>query len=162
RTTDGKVGLVDEYCAHRRVSLWFGRNEDNGLRCPYHGWKYDVNGHCVEIPSEGGDARSLGIQLKSYPCIELGGVIWTYMGPPEGLRCTAPAGTEASASPGRRDCLRPCVEPARRRTERRPAAPDLPGRARPPRRQGRVPSRNCRRRPVERRQTQGGRRRRVL
>lgn len=83
RTTDGTIGLVDEYCAHRRVSLWFGRNEDNGIRCPYHGWKYDANGHCVEIPSEGGDARALGIKLTSYPCIEQGGVIWTYMGPPE-------------------------------------------------------------------------------
>src|SRR5204862_99071 len=52
RDTSGKLGLIDEFCAHRGVSLWFGRNEENGLRCSYHGWKYDVNGQCTEIPSE--------------------------------------------------------------------------------------------------------------
>ena len=48
RTTDGKVGLVDEFCAHRGVSLWLGRNEDNGIRCVFHGWKYDRDGQCIE------------------------------------------------------------------------------------------------------------------
>ena len=52
RDTEGRYGLLDEFCAHRGVSLWFGRNEECGLRCPYHGWKYDVTGQCVEIPSE--------------------------------------------------------------------------------------------------------------
>ncbi|MBX9758369.1 MAG: Rieske 2Fe-2S domain-containing protein, partial [Beijerinckiaceae bacterium] len=52
RDTSGKVGFIDEFCAHRGVSLWFGRNEENGIRCPYHGWKFDVNGQCVEVPSE--------------------------------------------------------------------------------------------------------------
>ena len=52
RDTEGRYGLIDEFCAHRGVSLWFGRNEECGLRCPYHGWKYDVTGQCVEIPSE--------------------------------------------------------------------------------------------------------------
>ena len=52
RDTDGRYGLIDEFCAHRGVSLWFGRNEECGLRCAYHGWKYDVTGQCVEIPSE--------------------------------------------------------------------------------------------------------------
>jgi phthalate 4,5-dioxygenase oxygenase subunit len=47
RDTQGRVGLVDEYCPHRRASLWFGRNEENGLRCVYHGWKFDVDGMCV-------------------------------------------------------------------------------------------------------------------
>jgi phenylpropionate dioxygenase-like ring-hydroxylating dioxygenase large terminal subunit len=51
RDSTGKVGLIDEFCAHRGVSLWFGRNEHSGIRCPYHGWKYDVNGQCVEVPS---------------------------------------------------------------------------------------------------------------
>ncbi len=50
RDTTGKVGFIDEFCAHRGVSLWFGRNEENGLRCPYHGWKFDVNGQCMECP----------------------------------------------------------------------------------------------------------------
>ena len=52
RDSNGKLGLIDEFCAHRRVSLWFGRNEEGGIRCPYHGWKYDVSGKCMEIPSE--------------------------------------------------------------------------------------------------------------
>jgi phthalate 4,5-dioxygenase oxygenase subunit len=84
RDSQGRVGLMDEFCAHRRVSLWFGRNEESGLRCPYHGWKYDVNGQCVDVPSESKENGFCNkIKLKSYPCVELGGVIWTYMGPPE-------------------------------------------------------------------------------
>jgi len=81
RNTDGSVGLIDEFCAHRGVSLWFGRNEEHGIRCPYHGWKYDVNGQCVEVPSEPDESGYCQkIKLKSYPCVEQGGVIWTYMG----------------------------------------------------------------------------------
>jgi len=52
RDSNGRYGLMDEFCAHRGVSLWFGRNEECGLRCPYHGWKYDVTGQCMEVPSE--------------------------------------------------------------------------------------------------------------
>ena len=52
RDTEGRLGLIDEFCAHRGVSLWFGRNEEGGLRCPYHGWKYDVSGQCIAVPSE--------------------------------------------------------------------------------------------------------------
>ena len=52
RSTDGTVGLVDNYCPHRRASLFFGRNEECGLRCVYHGWKFDVDGNCVDMPSE--------------------------------------------------------------------------------------------------------------
>jgi phenylpropionate dioxygenase-like ring-hydroxylating dioxygenase large terminal subunit len=84
RDTDGRYGLIDEFCAHRGVSLWFGRNEECGLRCPYHGWKYDVTGQCIDVPSEpeeSGFARK--IKLKSYPLIERGGVLWAYMGPPD-------------------------------------------------------------------------------
>jgi len=84
RDTNGRYGLVDEFCAHRGVSLWFGRNEDCGLRCSYHGWKYDVTGQCVDVPSEpeeSGFARK--IKLRSYPLVERGGVLWTYMGPAE-------------------------------------------------------------------------------
>ena len=84
RDSAGRLGLMDEFCAHRGVSLWFGRNEENGLRCPYHGWKYDAAGQCVDVPSEpeaSGFCRK--IRLKSYPCIEHGGVVWTYMGPPQ-------------------------------------------------------------------------------
>jgi phthalate 4,5-dioxygenase len=84
RDTEGRYGLIDEFCAHRGVSLWFGRNENCGLRCPYHGWKYDVTGQCVEVPSEpveSGYAKK--IKLKSYPLIKIGDILWTYMGPPE-------------------------------------------------------------------------------
>jgi phenylpropionate dioxygenase-like ring-hydroxylating dioxygenase large terminal subunit len=83
RDSEGRLGLIGEFCAHRGVSLWFGRNEENGLRCPYHGWKYDVMGQCVEVPSEATSGYCNKIKLTSYPCVEMGGVIWTYMGPPE-------------------------------------------------------------------------------
>jgi len=102
RDSDGKLGLLDEFCAHRGVSLWFGRNEECGLRCPYHGWKYDTTGQCVDLPSEGADGpMRKRIKLKSYPCLELGGVIWTYMGPPE-LKPAPPAIEWANVPPGRR------------------------------------------------------------
>ncbi|HEX3059616.1 MAG TPA: Rieske 2Fe-2S domain-containing protein, partial [Usitatibacter sp.] len=82
RDTNGRLGLIDEFCAHRGVSLYFGRNEECGLRCPYHGWKYDVTGQCVEVPSEPAESGYCQkIKLKSYPLHEQGGVIWVYMGP---------------------------------------------------------------------------------
>jgi phthalate 4,5-dioxygenase oxygenase subunit len=84
RDSAGRYGLIDEFCAHRGVSLWFGRNEDNGLRCPYHGWKYDHTGQCIDVPSEPAESGFCKkIKLKSYPLIERGGILWTYMGPPE-------------------------------------------------------------------------------
>ena len=102
KDSKGDIGLIDEFCAHRGVSLWFGRNEECGLRCPYHGWKYDVTGQCVDLPSEGdaGPMRSR-MRLKSYPCIELGGVIWTYMGPPQ-LKPEPPGLEWAHVPPERR------------------------------------------------------------
>lgn len=90
RDSEGRIGLIDEFCAHRGVSLWFGRNEDSGLRCCYHGWKYDVTGQCVELPSA--PELRQEIKLKSYPCIERGDAIWTYMGPPE--HCPPPPAFE--------------------------------------------------------------------
>jgi phenylpropionate dioxygenase-like ring-hydroxylating dioxygenase large terminal subunit len=98
RDSEGRLGLIDEFCAHRCVSLWFGRSEDNGLRCPYHGWKYDVNGNCVDVPSESPDYCK-NVKLKSYPLVEKGGILWTYMGDPakqpplpEYEVCTLPPG----------------------------------------------------------------------
>src|SRR6202008_1702368 len=83
RDTQGRYGLIDEFCAHRGVSLWFGRNEENGLRCPYHGWKYDVTGQCVEVPSEPAESGYCKkVKLKAYPTVEMGGGIWAYRGPP--------------------------------------------------------------------------------
>ena len=82
RDSVGRLGLIDEFCAHRGVSLFYGRNEESGLRCPYHGWKYNVTGQCVEVPSEPEESGfCTKIKLKSYPLVERGGVLWTYMGP---------------------------------------------------------------------------------
>ncbi len=89
RDTEGKVGLVDAYCPHRRAPLFFGRNEECGLRCVYHGWKFDRNGDCVDMPSEpAGTTLQAKVKIPSYPTVEKGGLIWTYMGaederPPE-------------------------------------------------------------------------------
>jgi len=84
RDTSGRYGLMDEFCAHRGASLWFGRNEENGLRCPYHGWKFDHTGQCVEVPSEPEESGFCAkIKLRSYPLIKIGDILWTYMGTKE-------------------------------------------------------------------------------
>ena len=84
RDTNGEYGLIDEFCAHRGVSLWFGRVEDGGIRCPYHGWKYDVSGQCTEVPSEpAANGFCKRIKLTGYKLVKIGDVLWTYMGPPE-------------------------------------------------------------------------------
>jgi phthalate 4,5-dioxygenase len=84
RDTQGRYALHDEFCAHRGVSLWFGRNEENGLRCSYHGWKYDHTGQCIEVPSEPAESGFCKkIKLKSYPLVERGGILWAHMGPAE-------------------------------------------------------------------------------
>lgn len=84
RDTDGTVGLMDRYCPHRRASLQFGRNEDGGLRCLYHGWKVNVLGDVVEMPSEPLEAcQAQKVKHKTYPTHEHGGFVWAYMGPPE-------------------------------------------------------------------------------
>ncbi|MDB6041679.1 MAG: pht3 [Gammaproteobacteria bacterium] len=81
RDSEGRYGLISEFCAHRGVSLWFGRNEEGGIRCAYHGWKYDVTGQCIDVPSEPSEnGFCQRIKLKSYPLVEQGGVLWTYMG----------------------------------------------------------------------------------
>ena len=82
RDTSGRIGLIDEFCPHRRVSMWYGRNEECGLRCVYHGWKFDVDGNCVEQMNEP-EPFCDKIRITAYPTVELGGVVWTYMGPPE-------------------------------------------------------------------------------
>ncbi len=79
RTTDGAVGILEEFCPHRGASLWLGRNEENGLRCVYHGWKFDASGQCVDQMNEP-EPFAAKIRAASYPSVELGGVIWIYMG----------------------------------------------------------------------------------
>ncbi len=84
RDTTGHVGLVDAFCAHRRVSLFWGRNEEEGLRCVYHGWKFDRNGACVDMPSEPAASNFKDrVKIPAYPTYETGGVVWAYMGPAE-------------------------------------------------------------------------------
>ena len=83
RDSDGRYGLMDEFCAHRGASLWFGNNEVGGLRCAYHGWKYDVTGQCIEVPSEPDNSSfCTKVKLTAYPLIRVGEVLWTYMGDP--------------------------------------------------------------------------------
>ncbi|HLG74356.1 MAG TPA: Rieske 2Fe-2S domain-containing protein [Chloroflexota bacterium] len=83
RDSNGRVGLLGQHCPHRGASLFFGRNEECGLRCVYHGWKFDVSGQCVDTPNEPPESNfKHKIQATAYPCVERGGVIWTYMGPP--------------------------------------------------------------------------------
>jgi phthalate 4,5-dioxygenase oxygenase subunit len=84
RDSEGRVGLIDESCPHRRASLFYGRNEECGLRCLYHGWKFDVDGNCVDMSSEpAGTGFMEKVKIKSYPVKEWGGFVWTYMGPAE-------------------------------------------------------------------------------
>jgi len=84
RDTRGRIGLLDEHCPHRLVSLFFGRNEDCGLRCVYHGWKFDVDGRCVDMMNEPEDLGfAHKIRTTSYPTAEAGGIIWAYLGPPQ-------------------------------------------------------------------------------
>ncbi len=84
RDTSGRVGLVQWWCPHRGTPLWMGRNEENGLRCLYHGWKFDVEGRCVDQMNEpeAGQFKEK-IKLVSYPTVEMGDIVWAYMGPPE-------------------------------------------------------------------------------
>ena len=84
RDSNGRLALVDEFCPHRRVSLFFGRNEARSIRCVYHGWKFDADGNCLDMPAEPADSTFKDkIKLKSYPVREKAGVVWAYMGPAE-------------------------------------------------------------------------------
>jgi phthalate 4,5-dioxygenase oxygenase subunit len=86
RDTAGAVGLVQAYCPHRRAPLFFGRNEEHGLRCVYHGWKFNAAGACVDIPSEPVAGPMKGtVSIKSYPTVEKAGIVWAYLGPKEAM-----------------------------------------------------------------------------
>jgi phthalate 4,5-dioxygenase oxygenase subunit len=81
RLSSGAVALIQNACPHRGASLFFGRNEDEGLRCVYHGWKFDAAGQCMDMPSEPAESNfKAKIRATAYPCRERNGVIWTYMG----------------------------------------------------------------------------------
>jgi phenylpropionate dioxygenase-like ring-hydroxylating dioxygenase large terminal subunit len=84
RMTSGKVGMVADACPHRGASLFFGRNEEEGLRCVYHGWKFDASGACVDMPSEPAESNFKSkVRARAYPVQERAGIVWTYMGPRE-------------------------------------------------------------------------------
>jgi phenylpropionate dioxygenase-like ring-hydroxylating dioxygenase large terminal subunit len=82
RDSDGHAALIYEFCSHRGVSLYFGRNEENGIRCGYHGVKFDRHGHCVDVPSLPKNREACKhLDIAAYPCIERAGIVWAYMGP---------------------------------------------------------------------------------
>ncbi|SEB83283.1 phthalate 4,5-dioxygenase, oxygenase subunit [Rhizobiales bacterium GAS188] len=84
RDSDGRVGMLGEFCPHRKASLFFGRNEECGLRCLYHGWKFDRDGNVMDMPSEPKESGFADkVKHVSYPTREAGGFVWTYMGPAE-------------------------------------------------------------------------------
>ena len=90
RDSAGRVGLVEARCPHRGANLFFGRNEEHGLRCAYHGWKFDVQGRCLEIPTMASDAptyESLRARaaIAAYPTREWGDLVWAYLGPAEAM-----------------------------------------------------------------------------
>ncbi len=82
RDSSGRPGILDRNCPHRLADLFFGRNEEGGLRCSYHGWKFDAAGNCIDMPTEdAGSSFREKVKIKAYPAEEFGGVIWVYMGP---------------------------------------------------------------------------------
>ena len=81
RVTSGRAGIVANACPHRGASMFFGRNEEEGLRCVYHGWKFDVDGACIDMPSEPAESNFKSkVRIRAYPAIERNGCIWAYMG----------------------------------------------------------------------------------
>jgi phenylpropionate dioxygenase-like ring-hydroxylating dioxygenase large terminal subunit len=77
----GRYGLIDRHCAHRGADLAFGRLENGGLRCAFHGWLFDASGQCLETPAEPkGSTLCKGIKQRSYPVIEKSGILWAYLG----------------------------------------------------------------------------------
>jgi phthalate 4,5-dioxygenase oxygenase subunit len=82
RVTSGNVGLIQNHCPHRGASLFFGRNEEEGLRCVYHGWKFNCEGACVDMPSEPPESSFASkVRATAYPCVERNDVVWAYLGP---------------------------------------------------------------------------------
>jgi phenylpropionate dioxygenase-like ring-hydroxylating dioxygenase large terminal subunit len=84
RDTNGKVGVVGARCAHRRAHLFWGRNEECGIKCVYHGWKFDVEGRCTDMPSEPAESNFKDkVRIPAYPTYEVAGLVFCFMGPPE-------------------------------------------------------------------------------
>src|SRR5436309_13354664 len=78
----GNAGLIQDHCVHRGASLLYGRVEERGIACAYHGWLYDTKGNCLETPAEPADSKfHLTVKAKAYPVKEYVGILWIYMGP---------------------------------------------------------------------------------
>src|SRR5262249_36333045 len=91
RDTKGRVGLVEPHCAHRGADLFFGRNEEDGIRCIYHGWKYDVEGKCVDLPNvPPGSGSTDKMRSMAYPTKEFGEIVWAYLGPQQRMPESVP------------------------------------------------------------------------
>jgi phthalate 4,5-dioxygenase len=87
RVSSGEIGLLEQHCPHRRASLFFGRNEEGGLRCAYHGLKFGIAGECLELPTEPDNERlRRSVRARAYPCVERNGIVWTFMGRAESPR----------------------------------------------------------------------------
>ncbi len=110
RDNDGKLGLIGRHCPHRGADMCFGRREDNGLRCPFHGWHFDRNGQCVEQPGEPeGSQMYKNIQTAAYPVVEKNGIAFAYLGtgePPPfpALDCFAAPDSHVFAFKGLWEC----------------------------------------------------------
>jgi phthalate 4,5-dioxygenase oxygenase subunit len=108
RDTKGRIGLLDAYCTHRRANLFWGRNEECGLRCVYHGWKFDVDGNCVDLPNApDGDRLKQNMGTRAFPTIERGGMVWAYLGPRELM--PEPPATEVFDAPASHRFIRKIV-----------------------------------------------------
>jgi phthalate 4,5-dioxygenase oxygenase subunit len=87
RDSKGRLGVLGEHCPHRQASLAFGRNEECGLRCLYHGWKFDIEGNVLDMACEPEGVRLKPVRKHTaYPAREAGGFVWIYMGPPDEMR----------------------------------------------------------------------------
>src|SRR4249919_3443916 len=96
RTTSGKAGIIQNACPHRGASMFFGRNEEDGLRCVYHGWKFDTTGACVDMPSEPSESNFKSkVRVNAYTTHESGGIVWAYMGPKETMTPFRDFGSDA-------------------------------------------------------------------
>ena len=110
RDNEGELGLIGRHCLHRGADLCFGRREDNGLRCPFHGWHYDRTGQCVEQPGEPEGSRMYRrIRTTSYPVVEKNGIVFAYLGPDEppgfpNFDCFRAPGTHVFAFKGLWEC----------------------------------------------------------
>ena len=111
RDTSGRIGLLEEFCAHRLASLFLGRNEECGLRCVFHGWKWDVDSNCVDMMNEPPESDyKTKVKLTAYPVLELAGIVWAYMGPtdqvpaPPNFEWTQVAETHRQVSKNWQEC----------------------------------------------------------